>query len=253
MSPAIYWTMVQADQMPLDYTEDFLSNPELLKLSSLRFPKRRDEWLLGRWAAKCLVQSISPYQGYSLSELDIRNNVEGAPFIQQPDGAVLADSLSISHSHRRAVCALSLGPDLRIGADLEKLEARTEAFVADYFTPAEQTSLNGYPSELRQAAVNLIWSMKESMLKALGVGLRWDTRTVEIHEIEGLSTAALESPKWQKMHTSDHESGERHWAGWWQLRKNFVITLAGFTRSPADLCSTHLVEKWIRKNMAEKP
>ncbi len=243
MSPAIYWTLVQARQMPLDYTEEFLSNPELLKLSGLRFPKRRDEWLLGRWAAKCLVQSISPYQGYSLDELEIRNTKDGAPFIQQPDGAVLADSLSISHSHRFAVCALSLGPDFSIGADLEKIEPRSEAFSADYFTPVEQELVAFYPKEVRQTATNLIWSMKESMLKALGVGLRWDTRKVEVQKLEGLFPASANSDKWQKMQMVDYQDRGRQWAGWWLCRRDFVITLAGFACTPMDLHSTHLVEK----------
>jgi len=250
MSPAIYWTLVQDGQMPVDYAENFLSEREMYKLSSLRFPKRRDEWLLGRWAAKSLVQSISPYRGYTLDELEIRNTKNGAPFIQQPDGAVLADCLSISHSHRQAVCALSLGQNFNIGADLEKIEVRTDEFVADYFTAMERETISSLPNEIRQTAVNLIWSMKESMLKALGVGLNWDSRKVEVREIEGLFPLTSSAGKWQKAQIGDFQKPQRQWAGWWQCRKNFVITLVGFTGGPVEPGSIRLVEKYIGRRFA---
>jgi 4'-phosphopantetheinyl transferase len=250
MSPAIYWTLVRASQMPLDFTENSLSGTEMLKLADLRFPKRRDEWLLGRWAAKSLVKSISSYQGYSLEELEIRNTHNGAPYIQQPDGAILADCLSISHSHRLAVCALSLGQDLKIGADLEKTESRTDEFIADYFTKEEQGLVACTPVEIRHTAVNLVWSMKESMLKALGVGLHWDSRKVEVRGIEGLYPLMPRSGEWQKMQIGDFQEPGRQWAGWWQCRKDFVITLAGFAGGSMEPASIRLVEKHIGRKFA---
>ena len=55
------------------------------------------------------------------------------------------------------------------------------AFVADYFTPAEQALAHRAPSERDwQRVTNLIWSAKESALKVLRTGLRRDTRSVEV-------------------------------------------------------------------------
>jgi hypothetical protein len=87
--------------------------------------------------------------------------------------------------------------------------------------------------------------MKESMLKALGVGLRWDTRKVEVREIAGLYPARPAASQWQRMDIAEPGSDERTWAGWWQVRGDFVITLACYSRQPADLQSTLLIEKWI--------
>ena len=245
MSSAIYWTLAEASQIPLDHKEAFLSDPEIQKFSSLRFPKRRGEWLLGRWAAKRLVQSLAPYQDYRLNEIEICNAPEGAPFILLPGGEIFPDSLTISHSGRFALCGLAPGANFRIGADIERLEPRSQAFIADYFTPAEHQLVASYPPEIRQTTVNLIWSAKESMLKALGVGLHWDTRQVEIREVDGLFLLASDLGKWQKMQLGDFEAKERRWAGWWQCRGNFVITLAGFTSAPVDLQSALLVEKGV--------
>jgi 4'-phosphopantetheinyl transferase len=252
MSEIIYWTLVDSSQISLENKAGFLSPAELQKLSTLRFPKRRNEWLLGRWAAKSLVQSIPAYQHYSLDEIEIQNGSEGAPCIRPSGGSASPDCLTISHSGQFALCALAPGLDLRVGADLEKIEPRTEMFILDYFTTAERELIDSYPAETRTIVVTLIWSAKESMLKALGVGLHWDTRQVEILEIGDLIPGDANHDKWQKMQVSDLQQGNRHWAAWWQRRSNFVLTLAGFTTMPANIQSVLLVEKRIQKEIALK-
>ena len=250
MSSPIYWTLVDHSQIPSDRAKGFLSNAEFQKLSTLRFPKRRSEWLLGRWAAKALVHSIPAYRQYSLDEIEIQNAPEGAPYIQPPGGTVSPDCLTISHSDRFALCAMSLGPAIRIGSDLEMIELRSEAFVTDYFTQDEQRLIASCPAERREAVTTLIWSTKESMLKALGVGLRWDTRKVEVCAIDELRLVDTSYGRWQKIHVRDSERGNRNWAAWWQCRDQFILTLAGFTTTQADIQFAHLVEKRLQAGMA---
>jgi 4'-phosphopantetheinyl transferase len=245
MSDIIYWTLVNSHQAPLE-NQGYLSPSELQKLSTFRFPKRRSEWLLGRWAAKSLVQSMPTYQHYSLDEIEIQNAPEGAPYICPPGGSTSPDCLTISHSDRFALCAMSLGPTVRIGVDLEIAEPRSDAFVADYFTQDEQQLIASCPAERRETAITLIWSIKESMLKALGIGLRWDTRKVEVREIDGLRSVDAAHGRWQKVHVCDKEQENRAWVAWWQRRSHFIITLAGFTTSHTNIQSALLVEKWIR-------
>jgi 4'-phosphopantetheinyl transferase len=242
MPKPIYWKLVDSHQAPLE-TQGFLSQSELGKFSTFRFPKRRNEWLLGRWTAKSLVQSIPAYHDYSLDQIEIRNIPEGAPYIQLPGETTPTDCLTISHSEHLALCALAPGPDLRVGADLEKIEPRTEMFILDYFTPSERRLVDTYPAEARAIVVTLIWSAKESMLKALGVGLRWDTRQVEIREIGELVPGDATHSGWQKMQVGDLQQGNRHWGAWWQRRSNFIITLAGFMTGSAKIQSAFLVEK----------
>lgn len=232
-------------QAPLDHTREFLSDSEFLKLSTLRFPKRRDEWLLARWAAKSLAQSLSSYRHYPLNEIEIHNTPEGVPYILQSGGAASPDYLTISHSDRFALCAISQDPAIHIGIDLENIEPRTDAFVEDYFTLMEQKLVEFSPLEIRQTVINLIWSTKESMLKALGVGLHWDLRKVEVRQIDGILTFDVNPYGWQKMQIGDPQCGGRQWAGWWQCRNGFILTLAGFTIGLGDFHPAVLVEKRI--------
>jgi len=245
MSNPIYWMLVDAHQAALE-AAGVLSPAELQKYSAFRFPKRRNEWFLGRWTAKALVHCLPAYQHYSLDQIEIRNAPEGAPYIQLPDRAAPAEWLSISHSGIFALCALSTNLVLQVGTDLERIETRTKMFILDYFTPAERQLVNNYPAEARAMVVTLIWSAKESMLKALGVGLRRDTRMVEVQALEECLPGGEEQGKWQKIKVGEQPAGKRTWAAWWQRRDPYVLTLAGFAAKPDGIRSARLVEQLVK-------
>ena len=88
-----------------------------------------------------------------------------------------ARKISLSHSSGRAVCAVALS-GAALGCDLEEIAPRSDAFVADYFTSEEQSMVAGSSPAGRPLVSTLIWSAKESALKALQAGLRLDTRSL---------------------------------------------------------------------------
>jgi 4'-phosphopantetheinyl transferase len=241
MPDPIYWMLVDSQQAVLE-AAGFLSPSELQKYSAFKFPKRRNEWLLGRWAAKTLVHSLPAYQQYSMDQIEILNAPQGAPYIQLPDRAASAEYLSISHSGNFALCALATGLDLQVGIDMEKVDERTETFILDYFTLTERQLVDKYPAESRAMAVTLIWSAKESMLKALGVGLHWDTRMVEVHGLDGRLSSGKDRDQWQKIQIGEQPANDRVWAAWWQRRDPFVLTLAGFAATQSEIRSAQLSE-----------
>jgi 4'-phosphopantetheinyl transferase len=230
MPDIIHWTLVDSHRTQME-TRGVLSVFEFQKFSAFRFQKRREEWLLGRWTAKSLVQSLPAYQHLPLDKIEIWNTPKGAPYILLPDGSTSRNCLSFSHRDGLAFCALASGPDLKIGADLERIEPRGGNFTVDYFTQAEQMLINSHPVMNRDLLVTLIWSAKEAMLKALGVGLRWDTRQVEISDIKGLDVPAGE---WQKIEVITRTT-DYHWSATWQRRGEYILTLAGFNTGPANL------------------
>ncbi len=73
-----------------------------------------------------------------------------------------------------------------LGCDLEVIEPRSAAFVTDYFTRNEQALVERTSKEERPRLVTLLWSAKESALKALHVGLRLDTNSVEVLSLDAL-------------------------------------------------------------------
>jgi 4'-phosphopantetheinyl transferase len=223
----IIWALAEYNQIVQEPLA-FLSSAELVKLASFRFPKRRNEWLLGRWTAKFLIHSLPEYRKFDLPQIEIDNNSQGEPYFWVSGQPPAKTRLSISHSDSFSFCAVTPAGDLRIGADLEKVEARTETFVLDYFTPGERRIAQEFPPGKRAEIVTLIWSAKEAMLKALGVGLRWDTRKVSVIGHEPIPGNSSHQDSWRKLSIGETGSKEHNWVGWWQRRGEFIITLAAF-------------------------
>jgi 4'-phosphopantetheinyl transferase len=180
----VFWLQQSVADIPA--TDDWLTESEATRLNSFRFAKRRADWRLGRWTAKRAVAACLelPNDASSLRKIEIIPASTGQPEVTLCDRAETV-TISISHRQGIAICAVARGT-VQLGCDLEIVELRSDAFIADYFTMKEQELIARTTGDKRTLLVALLWSAKESALKALHVGLRADTRSVEVAEL-GLS------------------------------------------------------------------
>ena len=157
---------------------EWLGPPELARLEAFRFVKRRTEWRLGRWTAKRAVAGYLglPATSATLRGFEIRPAPSGAPEVFSTEGQV-GVTISLSHRAGRAVCSVAPSPGA-LGCDLEVIEPHSGAFIADFFTLEEQQWVAGTAEADRPTLLTLLWSAKESALKALHAGLRLDTRSL---------------------------------------------------------------------------
>jgi 4'-phosphopantetheinyl transferase len=204
--------------------DDWLSSVEQDYVSRLRFSKRRSEWRVARWTAKCALARALGMEAdaETLRRIEVRASLEpdtrGAPFALL-DGERLDTAVSLTDRAGWAVCAVGRrGP---IGCDLELDEPRSPAFVRDYLTASEQRVVAAPPVGLTpDATANLLWSAKESALKVLRTGLRRDTRSVEV--VLGHDDP---SDGWRPLVVLDQEDG-RSFPGWWQrCSTSFLLTV----------------------------
>lgn len=213
-----------------------LLNPnEQHRLAAMPIAKRRNDWLLGRWTAKRLVQSYIAQHGGArvpLERIVVTNGPDGAPQVQADETHQLLAlynlqllSLSISHCDGHAFCALTDG-SVRIGADIERITPRAPVFAEDYFTAHELAQLRAAPPASRDMLVTLIWSAKEAVLKALHLGLTVDTRSVSIMP----GPAPSGRMAWAPLTVLAAPAAIRL-EGWWQVVGEYVLTLAQ-TRAP---------------------
>lgn len=115
------------------------------------------------------------------------------------------------------MCALALsGVDL--GCDLEIVEPRSDAFLSDYFTAKEQAMVSRAPTIDRDQILALLWSGKESTLKALRTGLRVDTRCVIVSPHPSIALNG-----WSPLQVRYTDGRVFH--GWWQRTENILRTL----------------------------
>lgn len=199
---------------------EWLTPAEREVLAGLKLPKRRTDWLLGRWAAKRAVGAMRRAGGGEpgLPEIEILAGEDGRPrFVPGPG------RLSISHAGGLGFAAVGPG-ETPVGCDVEVVEPRSEAFVADYLTEREAEAVRSAGPEGAALASNLIWSAKESALKALGQGLRLDTRLVEVEVADWSAGGA-----WSPLRVTGPHGGV--FAGSWRLKEGLVWTvLAGHPR-----------------------
>jgi len=214
----VYW--LEQNVSSVAAGDAWLSETERVRLAQLRIPKRLSDWRLGRWTVKC---ALSSYWGLArdfqhLAELELRPMPSGAPMVFFR-GSPVRLALSLSHSGDRGLCAI--GPEaVAIGCDLEIIEERNPAFMADFFTEDEQNLAAETPFVYRDRLVTLLWSAKESALKALGCGLRADTRSVNaVPDSFPEGTSA----KWNPLSVAC--GGGKTFRGWWSKSGSLVRTL----------------------------
>ena len=209
----VYWLEQRQSDVP--GSDEWLSAREIAHLDTLKIPKRRADWRLGRWTAKCTIAGLlgGPLE---FARIEILAGTSGAPtaFLSAEPAGV-----SISLSHRAGVGACIVANNAgAVGCDLEVIEPRSDAFLDDYFTEDEKNRICGCHGPDKARLATIIWSAKESALKALGEGLRLDTRSVCVIEIGDPEVSG-----WGVLKVR-YETGKL-FEGWWREADGMVRTV----------------------------
>ncbi len=244
----MWWTAHGEIELPTG--TDWLSAREQTVLAGMRYRKRHVEFLTRRWTAKRALAAVLQRDPdpASLVGLEIVHHPSGAPYVQV-DGRDAAIDVSLTDRAGWAVCLVGApgaitGP---LGVDLELVEPRSDGFVEDFFTAAECRHVRGLPAgDARDAAANLIWSAKEAVLKVLKVGLRADTRDVEI-DLAGV----VRADGWAPFAAMGRDGAP--FAGWWRRDGVFLLTIACTQRCEppaalscaADLARAEPLHSWL--------
>jgi 4'-phosphopantetheinyl transferase len=213
----VFW--LEQTESDLPATNDWLSRTETALLSAMRFPKRRADWRLGRWTAK---RALSVCLGWSFDFATAATVEILAVSSGQPDvfvgGSAAPVSISLSHRAGVALCAMTQA-GVAIGCDLEIVEAHSDAFAADYFTAEERALISGIATGDRPLLLSLLWSAKESTLKALHQGLRIHTCDVSVH----LDLERQGSESWLPFQV--RYIGGTHFRGCWSRTGDVIRTI----------------------------
>lgn len=157
-------------------TGDWLGGEELREFDRIRNTARQQQWLAGRLLSRELLAeafSLDSDQKLQILSRDDRNlGVSPRVLIE---GRELNCGLSIAHSQRGVLVAVSAARSLAIGVDLCEGLVATPGFLRLWFTAAEQ---NWIQADSSRAAT--VWAIKEAVYKALSQGAAWNPREVEV-------------------------------------------------------------------------
>jgi 4'-phosphopantetheinyl transferase len=214
MSAELCWLTTTLEDVPSH--DAWLGPREAQALARLSVAKRRRDWRLGRWAAKealrCWLAAPPAHERLEILAAD-----DGAPeaFVA---AAALPVALSLSHCGETAL-ALVGGKGAELGCDLEEVAPRSPRFAEDYFSAEERAWLERRLPVDCARAVTVIWSAKESALKALRAGLTRDTRELVVTVEEG-----VDASEWSALGVRDASSGVG-FDGWWRCVGSLVMTM----------------------------
>lgn len=145
----------------------WLSEEEMHRHSSFKLEKRRNEWLSGRVCAKLAaaqMRHISTGSGYK--EVIVVNAPGGRPSLQV-QGQDKSRSFDISISHSGKLAAAFLANDF-CGVDIQETNETLLRVKERYCSTNDEIKLKIFFNSAPGATeLNLLWSAKESIRKAL--------------------------------------------------------------------------------------
>lgn len=147
--------------------ERLLSPPELVRWRRFLVDGARDQYLIAR---ALLRTTLSRYADVSESAWVFDTNEYGCPFVAEPASH---RDLRFNLSHTDGLVACAVARQIEIGVDVENTDRTVDpiALAPTVFAPAEVADVAALPDEQRRQRFFSYWTLKESYIKARGMGL----------------------------------------------------------------------------------
>ena len=182
----------------------------------------QDAYLVARTFLRIV---LSQYIDTSAEPITFRVNAYGKPHIATPN-AGQALRFNVAHAGNLVVCGVALGREIGIDAEVIDCSVDTNHVADRYFSSAEMTALRALPKEEQRRRFFELWAVKESYIKARGLGLSLP--------LEGFTIVASKSGAIEIVFSAELDDDPDNW--WLSLlpqRGNHVIAVA-LGRLPAE-------------------
>ncbi|WP_228745409.1 4'-phosphopantetheinyl transferase superfamily protein [Paenibacillus sp. S150] len=165
----------KSDQEAFPRMELVLHPSELAYGSALVYEKRRQDYYMGRYAAKVAIHSFDP--SLAMHEVHVGHGVFQQPIVGHPK----ASQIGVTISHSGEVAAAAAYEEAHpMGVDIEHVPGLLLETVLEQLTDFERRLLESWPWSRRDSAAAL-WASKEALSKTLRTGL---TTPLHIFEID---------------------------------------------------------------------
>jgi 4'-phosphopantetheinyl transferase len=163
-SPHLFCMAVDGSLLAPKTRFDWLSKDEERLLAAIGSTRRRAQFAAGRWLLHHAAREVFGTAKYRLDVVDER------PVVTLEEARAPA-AVSLSHSGDVVLCGLA--PSGLLGVDVERIRPRKqwEGLARFALHPAELRRLADLPEAARWQGFYRLWTLKEALAKALGVGL----------------------------------------------------------------------------------
>ena len=159
------------DEEILEYLFKYISQEKAEKLSKFKMIDDKKRGLIGELLVRYLICDNLKIKN---SEVNFTKNKYGKPFLKDYIGL----EYSVSHSNKFVVCAIG---DYAVGIDIEYVKD-VELGAANYlFERHEYEVFNNLPENNKLDYFYSMWTLKESLIKAKGLGLSIPMKSFSIN------------------------------------------------------------------------
>lgn len=154
----------------------WLSADEQARSERFRFPKDRERFVICRAALRSI---LGARLGVSPADICFDYGEYGRPTLRGKTG----DSgpyFNVAHCRGLGCIAVTSGHD--VGVDVEAVRGLNDLdlMIRKTLAPSEQRHMAGLPADDRLRTFFRYWTLKEALLKVVGVGLQWPLREIEL-------------------------------------------------------------------------
>jgi 4'-phosphopantetheinyl transferase len=152
--------------------QNLLSHDEQQRANQFHFEADKHRFILARGALRTVLAS---YLKCDPKTLVFEYGGYGKPALKD-------HALQFNISHTKVVFLIACHAHSAIGVDLELMtrEKNYAALGAHIFSPAEQDYFLSHPIEKQGAAFFRAWARKEAFIKALGLGMSIDLKSISL-------------------------------------------------------------------------
>lgn len=161
-----------AEQNEPQLLQQVLSTAEQSYFQRFKYMKRKKEWLGGRIAAKAALLSCCSFSDQALlTSITILPNKHGRPLIKEVPACLSAlqaePVISLSHSDDFAVALVRTNSQASCGVDLQKISTKLAGLTSHFTTDTELQLLAEQAGCDEDTRLTMLWTVKESLKKAL--------------------------------------------------------------------------------------
>jgi 4'-phosphopantetheinyl transferase EntD len=145
--------------------------------SSLKFDRRRRSYILGKYVAK---QAICAYSKDDIKNINIFKGVFNQPIAKCINKQNVQVTITHSNNFGGAIAFPELVP---MGIDIEKIDSDNTNVIEAELTNREKELIKNLPCNYDKS-MTLLWTIKESLSKALKTGLMVPLKIYEISNVD---------------------------------------------------------------------
>lgn len=177
----VFWAHLSRFCGEINNLTSFLDENECMRANRFRFKKDQVRYVLSHGILRMI---LARYLGSLPNRIELETRKRGKPVLLNPKGS---NNLSFNLSHSHELMAVAISSVYDVGVDVEQIRYFPEfkSIARSNFHPDETLFLDRMPEHRKLNGFFQLWTQKEAVVKATGMGLYCPLNSFSIPGLSG--------------------------------------------------------------------